>query len=134
MAFLDFREGAAHAPSAHAQPARQTGAAELAAYFDTTELRVVQLARGDTLDSLRPPARRGWLARFVLGPTPPSRQLANTRLEALRRLVVQAWHKGFLLPVSVLQDARKAGFSEDQVSVLVDSIGRARSAAQMSPL
>ncbi|MBT0670042.1 hypothetical protein HT136_16880 [Novosphingobium profundi] len=98
------------------------------------ERRVVAIAREDGLDSLRTPRKRGWLARLVLGPTPPSRQLANERLEALRRLAVQAWHKGHLLPVSALREASHAGFSEDQVGAVIDTIGRARSARQFAPL
>ncbi|WP_226638584.1 hypothetical protein [Novosphingobium profundi] len=128
MAFLDCRDAALHAlPDLAALDPDGAYRADLASHFDAMELRVVQLAHGDTLKSLRPQRPRGRLARLVLGPRPPSRQLANPRLEALRRLVVHAWHKGFLLPASVLHEAEAAGFSDTQIGVLVDSIGRARS-------
>lgn len=128
MAFLDCRDAALRAlPDLAASGRGAVPRTDLTTHFDAMELRVVQLARGDTLESLRPPRPRGRLARLVLGPTPPSRQLANPRLEALRRLVVQAWHKGFLLPASVLHEAEAAGFSDTQIGMLVDSIGRARS-------
>ncbi|MCJ2185156.1 hypothetical protein MTR62_21055, partial [Novosphingobium sp. 1949] len=98
------------------------------------ERRVVALARGDGLDSLREPRRRGWLERFVFGPNPPSPKFANERLEALRRLAVQAWHKGYLLPASALKAAEAAGFSEDQIGLVVDTIARERSAPRSAPL
>ncbi len=140
MAFLDCRDGthasappSLHTPSLHtARP--EAAAPELRHRFTPHEQRVLALARLDGPETLLEPRQRGWLARFVLGPTPPSPRLANPRLEALRRLAVQAWDKGYLVPASALKDACKAGFSEDQVGALLDTIGRARSARQFAPV
>ncbi|GAM04021.1 hypothetical protein [Novosphingobium sp. MBES04] len=135
MAFLDCRDAADHALPGFATTNRAgTAPPDLARHFAPDELRIVEMARGDTLESLRVPGKRGWFARLVLGPQPPSPSLANERLEALRRLVVHAWHEGYRLPASALKGAEQAGFSEDQVGALVDSIGRARSARRLAPL
>ena len=127
MAFIDFNDAAPQAlPVAvlHRFADNQTGAS-----FDLLtrlERRVVELARHDGLVTLRPARKRGWFARLILGPAPASPMLANERLEALRRLAVHAWHKGYTLPASALHEAHTVGFSEDQIGAVVDSIGRAR--------
>ena len=99
---------------------------EVARTFSALEHRVLELSRGEGLNSLRPPRKRSLLGRLILGPTPPSKVLANERLEALRRLAVRAWHHGYTLPVSALRDAKQAGYSESQVGWVVDHIGRSR--------
>lgn len=146
MAFIDFADAALHAPSITQQamlfpspvtsvpvedaPLPMLQAEILPAQADLTlsalERRVVELARHDGLETLQPQRKRSWFGRLILGPLPPSPVLANERLEALRRLAVQAWHKGYTLPVSALREARLAGFSEVQVGAVVDAIGRAR--------
>lgn len=151
MAFIDFADAALQSPplaqqmispsvhtSTHASPHPSVAhvpmlqAEILPAQADLTlsalERRVVELARQDGLETLQPQRKRSWLARLILGPQPPSPMLADERLEALRRLAVQAWHKGYTLPASALREARLAGFSEVQVGAVVDAIGRARPA------
>ena len=121
MAFIDFADAAHQAlPIVHS-PAPSVGAS-----LTALEHRIVALARGDSLASLRPQRKRGWLARLILGPTPPSAMLANEQLEALRRLAVQGWHNGYTLPVSALREARAAGYSETQIGAVIDTIGRSR--------
>lgn len=143
MAFLDCRDRALHAlpdfattTDTQAHHRRQAGHCDEAVrqQFEPHELRVLQLARRDGIETLQEPRKRGWFTRFVLGPPPPSRRLANERLEALRRLAVHAWHKGYLLPVSVVKAAEHAGFSEEQIGTLIDNIGRARTARQFASL
>ncbi|PEQ14353.1 hypothetical protein B2G71_01780 [Novosphingobium sp. PC22D] len=125
MAFIDFRpvesaettmspEIAAILPGIGAQ----SPAEPISAY----EWRIVELARGDDLASLRPQRKRGRLARLLFGPQPPSPVLANERLEALRRLAVRAWHEGYRLPASAIKDAIAAGFSEHQAGNVIDRI------------
>lgn len=122
MAFIDFTDAALQAlPSSLAQPPKS-----LAEPLSTLEKRIVALARNDGLHSLREQRKRGWLARLILGPTPPSAMLANEQLEALRRLAVRAWHHGFTLPVSALKEARAAGYSEAKIGAVIDIIGRQR--------
>jgi hypothetical protein len=127
MAFIDFRDAAQRAlPVAAADLPDDVRTIGLAAALTALEHRVVELARHDGLDTLRTPRKRGWFARLMLGPQPASPMLANERLEALRRLAVHVWHKGYLLPPSALNDAHAAGFSEDQIGAVMDTIGRAR--------
>lgn len=122
MAFIDFRDDAAHAASTLtlAAPARR------AEPLTVLEQRVIELAREDRLASLRPVRKRSWLARLVFGPQPPSPMLANERLEALRRLAVVAWHHGYQLPASALREAQAAGYSEAQTGAVVDLVARLR--------
>lgn len=125
MAFVDFSDAA---------PLALTASTFLpfGPVFDSAdtltaiERRVVELAREDGLDTLRPPRKRGWLARLVLGPTPASPMLANEKLEALRRLAVRAWHQGYTLPVSAIEEAQAAGYSENQIGAVIDAVGRSR--------
>jgi hypothetical protein len=127
MAFVNFSDAALHAearPASLIAPLAAT--ARPAEVLEILERRVVALARNDRLESLRPQRKRGWFARLVLGPTPPSAMLANEQLEALRRLAVHAWHKGWTLPVSALKDARAAGYSDAKIGAVIDIIGRER--------
>ena len=94
--------------------------------FSAEEWRVLALAHDDGLETLRAPRKRSRLGKLVFGPTPPSRMLANERLEALRRLAVEARHKGWLVPVDAIRAARKAGFTTAQIGRVVDSIRRVR--------
>lgn len=126
MAFIDFKDGTLH-------PAVPTSALACSQVLvphseplSTLERRVIELARDDGLASLRPPRKRSWLARLVLGPQPPSPVLANERLEALRRLAVQAWHHGYQLPASALKAANDAGYSEAQIGAVIDFVVRVR--------
>jgi hypothetical protein len=86
------------------------------------EWRVVELAQADGLKSLQPVRKRSRLGRLVLGPTPPSKMLADERLEALRRLAVHAWHAGYTLPASAIGKAIKAGYTDLQVGAVIDTI------------
>lgn len=118
MAFIDFTDAALQAlPISLSHPVDA---------LTLMERRIVALARNDGMQSLKTQRKRGWLARLILGPTPPSPMLANERLEALRRLAVRAWHHGYTLPVSALKEARDAGYSEAKIGAVIDTIGRNR--------
>lgn len=131
MAFIDFNDAAPDAlPISPIKIFAEDRVFDLADTLSALEHRVLELAREDSLDTLRPPRKRGWFARLILGPAPASPMLANERLEALRRLAVQAWHKGYLLPASALREAQVAGYSEDQIGAVIDTIGRSRAPFQ----
>lgn len=123
MAFINFSDAALQTllPTKSEIPTHAPVAA-----LTSLEQRVIELARADGLETLRAPRKRGWFARLILGPAPAPPMLANERLEALRRLAVQVWHNGYLLPVSALKEAQAAGYSEDQIGAVVDTIGRLR--------
>ncbi|MCT2401521.1 hypothetical protein [Novosphingobium mangrovi (ex Huang et al. 2023)] len=127
MAFIDFKDAEPGTPLASvASMAAEHRASPIVDALTALERRVIELAREDDLETLRPPRTRGWFARLILGPMPASPMLANERLESLRRLAVQAWHHGYNLPVSAQEEALAAGFSEHQVGAVLDTIGRLR--------
>jgi hypothetical protein len=126
MAFINFNDAAPQAGFTSTLELSGESRSDPAGTLSAIERRVVELAREDDLGTLRPTRKRGWFARLILGPAPASSMLANEKLEALRRLAVQAWHKGYMLPASALREAHAAGYSEDQISAVVDSIGRSR--------
>ena len=88
--------------------------------FSPLEWSVIRLARIDDLWTIRPagPVRRFWNA--LLGRTNP--ELANDRLEALRKAAVLSWHFGFTIPGEDVADFLTAGFSPAQYELLVTSI------------
>ena len=95
--------------------------------FSALEWQVIALARRDNLASLQAPGRLSRALGGLFGVAAKS-ILADPRLEALRRLAVQAWHRGFAVPVSEIVRFKEAGFSIDQVKVLLTSIGASRAA------
>lgn len=122
MAYLDLH--AAFAPT----PAERIAAdahKEARSSFSALEWNVIALARRDGLASLGEPGR---LARALGGLFGLGRQsrLADSRLEALRRLAVHAWHRGYALPVSELKAFVAAGFTMDQAEDLLASVTGAR--------
>lgn len=79
------------------------------------ELRVVEIALTDALDTLKPRRRHGWFVRLFQGRERASPALANAKLEAIRRLVVMARHHRADLPARHIGEARAAGLSADQI-------------------
>lgn len=119
MAYLDTSEAFT--------TAAPIGSSNIPAAFERSEWEVIVLAQRDDLSSLQAP---GWLARgfAILFGGNPDRRLASPRLEALRRLAVHAWHKGYAVPVSAMKAFKEAGFSPDQLELLLASIAQGRSA------
>jgi hypothetical protein len=130
MAYIDFSETAAAPALDRAVPQLAKLVAEHASAFSPLEERVLQLSHHDGLDTLRPQPKRSWLGRIVLGPQPPARTLANDRLEALRRLAVEARHYGWHVRSSAIAAAKRAGFSETQIGRVIDTIGHSPKLAQ----
>jgi len=122
MAFLDFSQPLAGSSAAIPAP-RPT----LSTDFDPREWRVIRFARHDSLRSLREPRRLDRILAWLFG-NQPNPRLADGRLEALRQLAVEAWHRGYAVPVSAIKAFRAAGFSGDQLELLLASIGASRDA------
>lgn len=124
MAFIDFAQPAAGLVNTvspqHFQKAAVAG-------FDRVEWQIVALSRTDGLGSLGEPGRLHRIAALLFGAR-PSKRLADDRLEALRRLAVEAWHRGYAVSLSALDAFRKAGFSNDQLELLLATISAGRSA------
>lgn len=123
MAFIDFRETMAGA----AGQALQARALDVPA-FEAREWRVIELARRDRLSSLREPSRLERFGAWLFGERANPR-LADPRLEILRHVAVQAWHRGYAVPVSAIKAFRDAGFSLDQLELMLASVGAGRIAS-----
>ena len=93
--------------------------------FERREWEIIALARQDGLSSLRAPGRLERAAAWLFGGG-INRRLADPRLEALRRLAVLAWHNGYALPVSAIKAFKAAGFSMDQLEIVLARISAGR--------
>lgn len=126
MAYLDH--GTAFAAAGFdSVPAPWTRQAEDTAEFSGLEWSVIVLARRDSIASLSTP---GPLARALGGLFGLGRKsmLADPRLEALRRIAVYSWRRGYTLPVSEIKRFLAAGFTSGQIEILLANISNRRSA------
>jgi alkylhydroperoxidase family enzyme len=89
--------------------------------FSALEWSVIRLARVDGLSTLREPGRLGRFLNWLMGRN-GSPELANERLEALRRISVLSWHYGFTVPSEDVADFLAAGFTSEQYELLVTSV------------
>ena len=123
MAYVNFAESGPallfHATAGRAKPAT----------FTPLEWSVVALARRDSLRSLQTPGRVARAMATVFGGRSEN-PIADPRLESLRRAAVHAWHRSFAIPDSEIERFYAAGFSADQLHLLLTSISRDRSAAR----
>jgi len=127
MAYLARIEPQAARPIAFALKVVPT-AVPAAPEFSQLEWSIIRLAQVDGLSTLREP---GLFLRFVgwLTGTAHRPELANPRLEALRRISVMSWHFGFSVPGDDVADFLAAGFSLDQYELLVTSVRAALAAS-----
>jgi len=109
MAYLNHSSAFAVA-GASAVPAPWAAQDDGRTEFSPLEWTVIALARRDQISSLSEPGpiARALGSLFGLG---RQSSLADPQLEALRRLAVHAWHKGYKLPVSEIKRFFAAGFS-----------------------
>lgn len=126
MAYVNFAEiqGGPDGIAAlygEAPPAHRTG-------FTALEWQVVALAQRDGLSTLASPGPLTIALETVFGFKRPNPELANPALEALRRAAVLAWHHGFVMPNSEINAFLAAGYSEEQLETLVDSVSAGRAA------
>ena len=129
MAYLDLANAY---PATISQPAAATDEQQeqpAADGLSALEWSVVALARRDRISSLGQPSRIATAMGRLFG-TRSNPALADPRLEALRRLAVLAWHRGYVLPKSELKRFLAAGFTTDQFETLLRSISSARTATQ----
>ena len=94
--------------------------------FTKLEWSVIRLARIDKLWTIRAAGRLRRFFNWVVGRGNP--ELANPRLEALRRMAVLTWHYGFTVPGDDVANFISAGFSPDQYELMAGSINSALSA------
>ncbi|WP_448664773.1 hypothetical protein ACG3SL_08925 [Sphingomonas sp. CJ20] len=124
MAYLNFAslQGSPVAtPADILTPTRVSG-------FSALEWQVVAIAQRDRLSSLEAPGRMAVALGVIFGGERANPRLADPRLEALRRIAVLAWHKGYSLPPSEIEAFHDAGFTAEQFETLLASISRGRAA------
>lgn len=128
MAYMDtmaaFRDGAALAAPLLAPDGPATDRV-VAPALDTLEWEVVHLAARDRPSSLRPQGRLGRLAKTLFG-WKTDQRLADPRLEALRRIAVLSWRRGYSIESHEVSAFVAAGFSAAQYELVVDHIGAIR--------
>jgi hypothetical protein len=138
MAFLAFAEpGNAGYARVSAPVARQVVVSETAPLAQAaeeerpvlTELErsVIGIARQDGLSTLRQPGRlTRWLG-LVFG-VRISPQLADPKLEALRRIAVLSWKRGYAIASAEVKAFLASGYSPAFYELVVDTIASARQA------
>ena len=99
--------------------------------FSKLEWSVIRLARIDKLWTIRTAGRLRRFFNWVAGRGNP--ELANPKLEALRRMAVLTWHYGFSVPGEDVANFLSAGFSPDQYELMAGSINSALSAPRRVP-
>ncbi len=93
--------------------------------FSAIEWAVVALAERDPLSTLKAPSRMTIaLGTLFWGRHNP--KLADPKLEALRRLAVLTWHKGYRVAESAVRAFVAAGFTPHHYELLAGSIVSAR--------
>ena len=94
--------------------------------FSPLEWSVIRLARIDKLWTIRAAGRLRRFWNWFVGRGNP--ELANPKLEALRRMAVLTWHYGFTVPGEDVRNFLSSGFSPDQYELMAGSINAALSA------
>jgi len=102
-------------------PAEFATAAAEPASFERTEWAVIALARTDGLATLSAPERSKF-GRLLFG-QPRTYNLAAERLEALRRLAIEAWFRPLAISLPGLGAFIAAGFTSAQLALLLSATG-----------
>ena len=122
MAYLDLDNMfAAPVRSRGAQSAAGEAVAATETGFSALEWSVIAVSRRDSVASLEEPSRMSRAIGSLFGFGATSR-LADPRLEALRRVAVYAWRRGYALPQVEIDRFVEAGFTIDQAETLVASV------------
>lgn len=121
MAYLNFSELQGSPVAAPADVLPVSG-------FSALEWQVVAIAQHDRLASLEKPGKLSVALGVIFGGESPNPKLADQKLEALRRVAVLAWHKGYALPRHEIRAFHEAGFTPDQYETLLASISQGRAA------
>jgi len=89
--------------------------------FSALEWSVIAVSRRDGIASLDDPSPMSRALGSLFGFGTKSR-LADPKLEALRRVAVYAWRRGYALPQVEIDRFVEAGFTIDQAETLVASV------------
>ena len=99
--------------------------------FSPLEWSIIRLARIDRLWTIRTAGRLRRFWNWFVGRGNP--ELANPKLEALRRMAALTWHFGFTVPGEDVSEFISAGFSPDQYELMAGSINAALSSPRRIP-
>lgn len=121
MAYVNFSEAHNTAPLLTARPPLPN------ATLSALEWSVVALAQRDRLSSIGEPGPVAMAMGRLFG-SRRNPNLADPRLEALRRLAVLAWHRGYAVPRAEIRAFKRAGFSIAQYELVLASIIKGRDA------
>lgn len=126
MAYLDFApvnggalllDRPAPAPKSFRKPADLT----------PIEWQVVSLAQRDKLSSIRPAGAIVRTVRWMFGGRVAT-ALSDGRLEALRRMAVLSWYRGYAVAPAEVRLFLAAGFTPDHYELLLARINSIRAA------
>lgn len=121
MAYLDFT-------GFDGQPLATGTTLDSTATLSPLEWQVVAIAQRDRLSSLEAPGRWSRLLALLFGGDRASPRLADSKLEALRRIAVLAWHKGYALPKQEIAAFHASGYSLEHLELLLARVSQGRSA------
>lgn len=93
--------------------------------FTPLEWQVVDIAQRDRLSSINRPGPFARALRWVFGPAVQT-ALSDPRLEALRRIAVLSWYRGFAVAPAEVRAFLAAGFTVDQYETLLARIHAVR--------
>lgn len=127
MAYVDFSGNTAFATPAAAPAIAPPVPVEAPSVgLSALEWSVVALAQRDRLSSLRHPSPVSIALGKVFGSRRRDPNLADPKLEALRRMAVWSWHRGYAVPVSEMAAFFAAGYDADQYETMLASIAAAQ--------
>ncbi|MGR6327658.1 hypothetical protein ACU5AX_01190 [Sphingomonas sp. XXL09] len=126
MAYLAFAEPGM-AGYARVEAVRRLTLVEDRPSLSELERSVIALARRDGPSSLRAPGVLSRLLEWVFG-IKASTQLADPKLEALRRIAVLSWRRGYSVPSAEVRAFLASGYSPAEYELVVDGIAAAREA------
>lgn len=130
MAYIDFQDaGGALAPSASRTPKGFVKPAAQRSALSPLEWQVVSLARRDRMSSVYEAGPVTRAIRWLFGLT-VSNALSDPRLEALRRIAVLSWHRGYSVAEEEVRAFVAAGFTLDHYDILLTHINATRATAQ----
>jgi hypothetical protein len=93
--------------------------------FSALEWQVVNLAQRDRLSSIHRPGPLARAFRWAFGGAVKT-ALSDPRLEALRRIAVLSWYRGFSVAPAEVRAFLAAGFTLDQYEALLFRINAIR--------
>jgi len=89
------------------------------------EWQVVEIAQGDKLSSIRPAGPIVRALRWMFGGRVAT-ALSDGRLEALRRMAVLSWYRGYAVAPAEVRLFLAAGFTPDHYDLLLARINAVR--------